>query len=38
MLEEPDVARMCNEHLEQERDGELAGAAHTRVTLEFLAP
>jgi ferritin-like metal-binding protein YciE len=39
MLEEPDVARMCNEHLEQER----AMAAWLEqqipeVTLEFLRP
>ena len=39
MLEEPDVARMCNEHLEQER--AMASWLEQQipdVTLEFLRP
>jgi len=39
MLEEPDVARMCNEHLEQERAMASWLEQHIpEVTLEFLAP
>jgi ferritin-like metal-binding protein YciE len=39
MLEEPDVARMCNEHLEQEREMAVwLEQQIPEVTLEFLRP
>jgi ferritin-like metal-binding protein YciE len=39
MLEEPDVARMCNEHLEQERAmANWLEQQLPEVTLEFLRP